>query len=129
MTGRMNSTIKAALAALLVGAFAVGGAVKAEGALAIDTNQGTQYGWAVNYPTQADADRRALNECGYNCTIVMRFSNSCAAYAADQNRASTAYGWAYGFSSSSAAQNGAMRECQNRGGSGSYCIVRAWGCD
>ena len=101
----------------------------AAGALAIDENRGDQWGWAVGYSTQAAADQHALNECGYGCSIVMRFSNSCAAYAADQNRDSTAVGWAYGFSNSSAAQNRALQECQYRGGTGAYCIVRVWGCD
>ena len=101
----------------------------AAGALAIDENQGDQWGWAVDYSTQQNADRQALNECGSNCRIVMRFSNSCAAYAADQTSGSTAVGWAYGFSYSSDAQNRALQECQSRGGAGSYCVVRVWGCD
>ena len=101
----------------------------AAGSLAIDENQGDQYGWAVGFQTQSEADQNALRECGYGCSVVMRFSNTCAAYAADQANRSTAYGWAYGFSSSSAAQNGALQQCRSRGGSQSHCIVRAWGCD
>lgn len=121
--------MKKLVLAIAVFAIAVPSISVAAGALAIDTNQGDQWGWAVNYPSQADADRRALNECGYGCSIVMRFSNTCAAYAADQSRGSTAYGWAYGYSNSSGAQNRALQECQARGGAGSYCIVRVWGCD
>lgn len=109
--------------------FAAPATSMAAGALAIDTNQGDQWGWAVDYPSQTDADRRALNECGYGCSIVMRFSNTCAAYAADQAHGSTVYGWAHGYSSSSGAQNGALSECRLRGGAGSQCIVRVWGCD
>ena len=101
----------------------------AAGALAIDENQGDQWGWAVGYSTQAGADRKAMEECGHGCRIVKRFSNSCAAYAADQSRGSTAYGWASGFSSTSAAQSRSLQECRHRGGAGSNCIVRAWGCD
>ena len=101
----------------------------AAGALAIDENQGDQWGWAVGYSTQAGADRKAMEECGHGCRIVERFSNSCAAYAADQSRGSTAYGWASGFSSTSAAQSRSLQECRRRGGAGSNCIVRAWGCD
>ena len=101
----------------------------AAGALAIDENQGDQWGWAVDYSARADADRRAMDECGHGCSIVMRFSNTCAAYAADQFRGSTVYGWASGFSSSSAAQSRALQACQRRGGANSSCIVRVWGCD
>lgn len=115
-----------AMAALMIAAPPLAGAA---GSLAIDENQGDQYGWAVGFPTQAEADQKALRECGYGCRTVMRFSNSCAAYAADQAYGSTAVGWAWGFGSSSAAQNGALQECRSRGGSGSNCIVRAWGCD
>ena len=121
--------MKRLLLAMAALAFAVPSWSGAAGALAVDTNQGDQWGWAVNYPSQADADRRALNECGYGCSIVMRFANTCAAYAADQQRASTAYGWAYGYNNASGAQNRALQECQYRGGSGAYCIVRVWGCD
>ena len=107
--------------------FAIPSLSLAAGALAIDENQGDQYGWAINYQTYAEAEQRAQRECGNGCRIVMRFSNTCAAYAADQAGRSTAYGWAYGYSNSSGAQNGALAECQRHGGS--YCIVRVWGCD
>ncbi len=98
----------------------------AAGALAIDRNQGQQYGWAHDYPTLAQAERRALNECGSNCTIVLRFVEGCGAYAADQARGSTAYGWATGPSAGS-VQNRALQECRSRGGS--MCLVRSWGCN
>ena len=68
----------------------------AAGALAIDTNQGDQWGWAIDHASEADARQRALRECGSGCRIVMTFSGACAAYAADQANASTAYGWAWG---------------------------------
>ena len=99
----------------------------AEGALAIDENQGDQWGWAVNFSTQAEADQHALNECGYGCSIVVRFWNSCAAYAADQTRGSTVAGWSYGYSSISEAQYTAMSQCRSRGGTN--CLLRVWGCD
>ncbi len=99
--------------------------VHAAGALAIDSNQGDQYGFAYNHPSSAQADQRALSECGQGCQIVMRFSGSCAAYAADQSRGSTAYGWGTA-SSAGAAQNRALSECRSRGNA---CMVRVWGCD
>ncbi len=97
----------------------------AAGALAIDSNQGDQYGFAYNYPSSGQAEQKALSECGRGCQIVFRFSRSCAAYAADQSRGSTAYGWGYG-PSAGAAQNAALSECRSRGPS---CTVRVWGCD
>lgn len=122
----MRKKLSFAIAALVL---AIPSLSLAFGALAIDLRQGNQWGWAVNYSTRAAADQRALSECGYGCSIVMRFSNTCAAYAADQARGSTAYGWSYGSSSSSAVQNRALRECRSRGGARSNCIVRVWGCD
>ena len=96
------------------------------GALAIDANQGESWGWAVDYPTPSAAAERALAECGEDCSIVMRFSDVCAAYAADQTEGSTVYGWANGYDSGAEAQTRAMAECADKGGAS--CIVRAWGC-
>lgn len=96
------------------------------GALAIDSNQGPAWGWAINYATPQAADRRALAECGGNCRIVMRFSNECAAFAADQAQGSTSYGWANGYDTRAGAQNRATDECRKKGGTA--CLVRAWGC-
>ena len=64
------------------------------GALAIDGNQGTAWGWAVGEATEADAQRAAVDECGQGCTSVLTFRDGCAAYAADQEPGSSAYGWA-----------------------------------
>ena len=96
------------------------------GALAIDSNQGPSWGWAVDYPTQEAAERRALSECGQQCRVVMRFSGECAAYAADQAKGSTVYSWANGYQTGSGAQGRALSECQQKGGTS--CIVRSWGC-
>lgn len=65
----------------------------ANGALAIDSNQGDQYGFSSNYPSREGAWFRALQECRYGCSIVMEFSTGCAAYAADQAYGSGVYGW------------------------------------
>ncbi|MCE2486016.1 MAG: DUF4189 domain-containing protein [Desulfurellaceae bacterium] len=96
------------------------------GALAIGSNQGPAWGWAINYATPQAADRRALRECGGNCRIVMRFSNECAVFAADQAQGNTSYGWAHGYDTSAGAQNRATDECRKKGGTSR--IVRAWGC-
>lgn len=107
-------------------AISLQGQAFANGALAIDSNQGDQYGFAYNHPSMGAAEQRALSECGSGCRIVMRFSSGCAAYAADQANGSTAYGWATA-GSAGAAQGQAQSECRQRGGSS--CTVRVWGCD
>ena len=101
------------------------------GSLAIDRNQGSRYGWAVDYADQGAADRRALSECqklGGRCSVVMRFRNACAAYAADQATSSTAYGWGWSERDRATAERIARRECVKRGGVRSQCAIRVWGC-
>ena len=123
--------ITSVLALVLLGLFTV---ISAEpqsgqyGALAIDSNQGDQWGWAVNQPTLPAASQRAIAECGGNCRLVMTFiGGECAALAADQAQGSTIYGWAKEYDSSAGAQNRAMNECRQKGGTA--CIVRVWGCN
>jgi hypothetical protein len=101
-------------------------AAHADGALAINGNQGSQYGWAINYRSLGDADQEALNRCGSGCYIVFRFHGTCAAYAADQSAGSTIYGWAYDRTAVQ-AQMAAINYCEARGGTS--CMVRVWGCD
>ena len=96
------------------------------GALAIDSNQGPNWGWSIDYPTPEAASQRALSECGEPCHVVMTFSGECAAFAADQTAGSTAHGWANGYQSGSGARGRALSECQQKGGTS--CIVRSWGC-
>ena len=96
------------------------------GALAIDPDQGTAWGWAAGYADVADAKRRALEECGEGCRIVMSFEDGCAAYAADQKQGSTVRGWSFGFDTGVQAEVAALEECRKRGGL--ECIVRVWAC-
>ncbi len=98
----------------------------AVGAIAIDSNHGSRYGFSYDYPTRAQAEQRALNECGYGCQVVLDFDTGCGAYAADQASGSSVYGW--GTSTSrDGAQNRALSECKAQGGS--RCIIRVWGCN
>lgn len=100
------------------------------GALAIDKARGNAFGWAVDFDTQAEADASARAKCAVNsvaCTVVMRFKNTCASYAADQARGSSAYGWGQ-TSPQSAADARALRECASRGGARANCTKRVWGC-
>jgi hypothetical protein len=105
---------------------ALAGDAAGNGALAIDSNQGPRYGFSYDYSTMRGAERRALNECGRGCRVVLRFSTGCGAYAADQASGSTVYGWGTARTGP-AAQNRAMSECRAHGGS--RCIVRAWACN
>lgn len=122
----MKRTALPKLAACALLALGLSGQALANGALAIDSNQGDQYGFSYNHPSMGAAEQRALNECGRGCSVVLRFSSGCAAYAADQSRGSSIYGW-YRAGSGGEAQNGAMNECRSRGGRS--CQVRAWGCN
>ena len=107
---------------------AIAGSVAwAAGSLAIDTLQGKEYGFSFNHPSYGVADERAKRECGQDCSIVKRFENQCAAFAADQAPGSSVYGWWQGAASSAVVQQRALSECRSQGGSS--CIVRAWGCD
>lgn len=98
----------------------------AVGVLAIDSNQGNQWGFAYGYSDIGQASLRAMEECGLGCQVVDIFANECAAYAADQSQGSTIYGWGKDQDASS-AQARAMQECSSRGGNS--CLVRVWGCD
>lgn len=105
---------------------AVGAAGQAGyGALAVGGQQGHRYGWAVNEATQEAADARARAKCGEDCRVVMRFSNACAAYAADQTRGSTAFGWARGARDAQVREL-ALDACRSHGGTA--CTVRVWAC-
>ncbi len=116
--------VKKFLLLVLVSLFSA--VVQAAGALAIDENQGDQYGFAYDYPSIAEASDRALAECGGNCSVVQVFESGCAAYAADQAAGSTIYGWATS-SDGSDAQYQALQYCASYGGT--ECIVRSWGCN
>ncbi|CAG1020589.1 hypothetical protein DOJK_00449 [Patescibacteria group bacterium] len=100
--------------------------VMAVGALAIDDNQGSRYGFSYDYDNTYDARNRALSECGSGCTVVVDFDSGCAAYAADQTAGSSVYGWGQD-STESRAKNRALSECAGHGGSN--CVIRVWGCN
>jgi hypothetical protein len=96
------------------------------GSLAIDSNQGSSYGYSYNYATAEEADARALKECGSNCYIVKNFNGGCGAYAADQASGGTAWGWGTA-SSKEKAQELALKYCRDYGGTD--CLVRVWSCN
>ena len=96
------------------------------GALAIDTDQGTAWGWAAGDATESAAQRAALDECGQGCAIVLTFRDGCAAYAADQEPGSSAYGWASEHTTQLEVTEAALDECARQGGTD--CLVRVWAC-
>ena len=110
----------------LIGTFNIDDPKETAGALAIDSGQGEAWGWAAGHATVADAERRALAECGEECRIVVSFEEGCAAYAADQSPGSTVAGWASELDSGVEAAETALDECARRGGAD--CLVRVWAC-
>lgn len=100
-------------------------AAHAHGALAIDYNQGNQYGSSFDYSNLYEAEQRALDECGHGCSVVVTFPDGCAAYAGDVAHGSTIYGWAHA-SSLSRAKSRALDNCYGQGGS--QCKLRVWAC-
>lgn len=115
-------------AALMVGVLGVSSNALAWGSLAIDSNQGSAYGFSYNYPTAREADARALKECGGAdvCHIVKNFERGCGAYAADQSPGGSAYGWGTA-STEQEAKSIALNYCRQYGGTD--CIVRVWSCN
>ena len=63
------------------------------GALAVDPAEGTVWGLAAGYGTDAEAKSVALEECGAGCEIVLTFEDGCMAYTADHAPGSTIIGW------------------------------------
>jgi len=117
----------ALLAFGLVTVMALPQAAFAFGALAIDSNHGSAYGFSHDYSTRRDAENEAMSECGSDCTIVVEFQRGCAAYAADQRAGSSVYGWVNNVSSEAVAEHGALAQCARHGGRS--CLVRVWACE
>jgi hypothetical protein len=116
----------AGLALVLASMIGGSGAAFAFGALAIDGLRGPSYGFSYNYSNVEDARARALKECGGNCTVVLTYQNTCAAFAADQSRADGATGWAWAPTKEE-AQKSALGYCSKYGGKS--CLVRVWACE
>jgi len=87
------------------------------GALAIDRADGIHYGWGMNYPTLAEAEKKAIEECnkkGGNCTIVFSFSGTCCvAYRFIEGNVGMGYGWGIGLTKKEADKM-AIKECGER---------------
>jgi hypothetical protein len=112
-------------AATLIALLAATEGAHAFGALAIDSNRGSGWGWSKGMASRAAAQRAALAQCGGRCHIVLTFWNTCGAFAAEQAPGSGINGWGTG-STTGPAQARAMAECTRRGGS---CQARVWACE
>ena len=118
--------VAALLGLSLLGTLALSQSAFAFGALAIQSDHGGAVGWAHNYNTKADAEDRAMSECGTDCTVVLDFWNGCAAYSTDQSSGSTAYGWGTGASEDE-AEGVATDQCSAHGGNS--CVNKVWACE
>lgn len=86
---------------------------------AIATSSSGAYGYSYDYPTRAQAERRALQECGQaGCRVRVWFRNACGAVARDRSN----LGWAWA-STREQAEAQAVSKC----GTGA-CEVVAWAC-
>jgi len=96
--------------------------------LAIDGINGDAYGWAINYETQAEANKRAISECqkkGGNCSTVLKFEGGCGVYVVDPNNPGL-YGWGVADTKQE-AESIAKEEAKSRGGKN--LVIRVWGCN
>jgi hypothetical protein len=98
------------------------GSVAKYGAIAYSPGSGG-YGYSDNYGGRAQAESRALNQCGKDdCVIATWFFNNCGAVAAG-----TDHVWAgKNAASEERAKMLAQASCQERGGSN--CEVRVSHC-
>jgi hypothetical protein len=108
------------LAAFLFSGLAVSPA-RAAGAIA---RGGGSVGISYNLRTRAEADRKALRECGHRqCRVIFHFERKCAAYAEGINRP---YGYAAAPDQRTADRR-ALSYCRRY--HGKDCQVRLKGCD
>ena len=79
-------------------------------------------GTAYNYRSRAEAESKAMSECGESdCETKIWFKNGCGALATSSDRTA---GWAWAGNRSSAERR-ALQECGKRG---NKCKVRCWSC-
>ncbi len=105
---------------LVVSTFSFAYAQNMYGSLAYSYQTG-DWGWAVDYPTQGQANYQALYECGHTCQVVLEFHNTCAAFALGDYGA---YGWAWGPNPDQ-VQDSALDYCLQNAGS---CEIVNWAC-
>jgi Domain of unknown function (DUF4189) len=97
--------------------------LQADAAGAIAKGQGTRTGYAHGFDNTSAASRRALQECGAGCKVLVTFETGCAALSMDRN--SDAHGVARGANRAT-AENYALGYCRKFGGTS--CYIRTWTC-
>lgn len=102
-------------------------ATQAFGALAIDTAEGTKFGWWAGASTKQHAATQALNSCGAGCRIVAQWQGGCTAYAVDRAIGRGHISFIGSGLNGQTARANATRGCSDRGGIN--CQVRVWACD
>jgi hypothetical protein len=105
---------------VLVPAMASSARAEKFGAIAFAPGSG-RAGWSFDYDTRANAENRALANCGAGCKVVTWFKNACGALAVGHNNGYGA-GWA---DSRAAAEQKAMGYCR---ANSSNCDIRRWVC-
>ena len=90
------------------------------GAIAFSHGSGAR-GYSYDYPSQEEAEERALQECGRGCEVVVWFVNACGALAVG---AGNGYGYAWAASRRE-AEASALSFCQ---GQTSGCGIAVWTC-
>jgi Domain of unknown function (DUF4189) len=98
------------------------------GAIAVNSAR-ADAGIATGFPSQNDADFRAIQDCGntQTCTVVKRFNEAgqCAVLAFSVNGSGGIV--AYGVEANkSAAETTALRNCVSQGGN--YCELWKYAC-
>jgi hypothetical protein len=87
------------------------------GALAIDRGNGFYYGWAANYSSLAEAEKKAIENCagkGGRCTVVLSYSGTgCAVYRFITGNVGMGYGWGLAKTKEEADIK-AKKECAER---------------
>jgi serine/threonine-protein kinase len=90
------------------------------GAIAYNTETGAS-GYSHDFGSRAEAEERALIECGRGCEVVTWFKNACASLATGSDRG---YGHAWA-GSRGAAERQAMGHCEENS---SGCSIAVWVC-
>ncbi|PIT78542.1 DUF4189 domain-containing protein [Limnohabitans sp. B9-3] len=129
----MHKTMMLSLFAITLALTACGGGGGSEitpiyGAIAVNSTR-ADAGIATGFPSQNDADFRAIQDCGNTqaCTIVKRFNEArqCAVLAFSVNGSGGIV--AYGVEANkSAAETSALRNCVSQGGN--YCELWKYAC-
>jgi serine/threonine-protein kinase len=90
------------------------------GAIAFSTSSGA-IGYSYDYSSGDDAQQSALQNCGYGCRVVLRFTNACGALAVGAG-----YGYGTGWAGNRQdAKSNALSYCSSQT---TGCGIVRWVC-